>query len=141
MVGPAIHRAWVAWVQEAYQVSRRRARRATGSFRSVVNYKSRRPDATPLRRRLRELATVRVSYGHRRLHVLLRREGWRVNHKKTHRLYREEGLRLRRSRGRSGRSSRALAGARYARWPSSPTSGGRWISYTIRQPRARRSAC
>jgi putative transposase len=124
MVGPAVHRAWVAWVQEAYQVSRRRACRATGSSRSVVNYKSRRPDATPLRLRLRELAAVRVSYGHRRLHVLLRREGWRVNHKKTHRLYREEGLQLRRARGPKrrkqpgarGRPVRAVAEQPNVRW-------------------------
>jgi putative transposase len=27
--------------------------------------------------------------------VLLRREGWRVNHKRVHRLYREMGLQLR----------------------------------------------
>jgi putative transposase len=31
--------------------------------------------------RIRELAAVRVSYGYRILHVLLRREGWKVNHK------------------------------------------------------------
>jgi putative transposase len=29
------------------------------------------------------------------LHVLLRREGWRVNHKRVYRLYREEGLGIR----------------------------------------------
>ena len=45
--------------------------------------------------RLRELAAVRVSYGYRRLHVLLRREGWKVNHKLVYRLYREEGLEVR----------------------------------------------
>ena len=33
--------------------------------------------------------------GYRRLHVLLRREGWRVNHKRVYRLYREEGLGIR----------------------------------------------
>jgi putative transposase len=36
-----------------------------------------------------------VRYGYRRLHVLLRREGWRVNHKRIYRLYREEGLGIR----------------------------------------------
>jgi len=46
--------------------------------------------------RLRELASARVGYGYRRLQVLLRREGWRVNHKRVYRLYREEGLGLRR---------------------------------------------
>jgi putative transposase len=46
--------------------------------------------------RLKELAAARVGYGYRRLHVLLRREGWRVNHKRVYRLYRQEGLGLRR---------------------------------------------
>jgi len=50
--------------------------------------------------RLRELAGVRVSYGYRRLHVLLRREGWKVNHKLVYRLYREEGLEVRTKRRR-----------------------------------------
>jgi len=46
--------------------------------------------------RLKELAAARVGYGYRRLHVLLRREGWRVNHKRVYRLYRQECLGLRR---------------------------------------------
>lgn len=45
--------------------------------------------------RLRELASVRVRYGYRRLHILLRREGWRVNHKRVYRLYHLEGLLVR----------------------------------------------
>jgi len=44
--------------------------------------------------RLKELAGARPRYGSRRLHVLLRREGWVVNHKKVHRLYKEIGLQL-----------------------------------------------
>jgi putative transposase len=45
--------------------------------------------------RLKELALARPRYGYRRLHILLGREGWHVNHKKVLRLYREEGLTLR----------------------------------------------
>jgi putative transposase len=45
--------------------------------------------------RLRELAAARVRYGYRRLHILLLREGWSVNHKRTYRIYREEGLSIR----------------------------------------------
>ncbi len=52
--------------------------------------------------RLRELASVRLSYGYRRLHVLLCREGWRVNHKLVYRLYREEGLSVRTKTRRNG---------------------------------------
>ena len=51
-----------------------------------------------LRMRIREIAATRVRYGYKRIHVLLRREGWKVNHKRVHRLYREEGLNLRRKR-------------------------------------------
>lgn len=36
-----------------------------------------------------------MRYGYRRIHVLLRREGWRVNAKRVWRLYRETGLQLR----------------------------------------------
>jgi putative transposase len=52
----------------------------------------------PLRRRLRELAQARPRFGYRRLHVLLRREGWAVNHKRVYRLYCEEGLSMRTKR-------------------------------------------
>jgi putative transposase len=115
MVRPAARRLWVRWVREAFRVSTRRACLATGVARSVVTYKSRRPSDEPLRLRLRELARVRVSYGHRRLHVLLRREGWRANRKRTGRLYREEGLQLGRRRGPKRR--KAVMGARPVRAP------------------------
>ena len=39
-------------------------------------------------------------FGYRRIHVLLRREGWKVNHKRTYRLYRLEGLSVRAVRRR-----------------------------------------
>lgn len=45
--------------------------------------------------RIKEIAATRVRYGYRRIHVLLRREGWRVNPKRVYRLYRELGLQLR----------------------------------------------
>jgi len=45
---------------------------------------------------LHVLATERVRWGYRRLHVLLKREGQRVNVKRVYRIYREEGLAVRR---------------------------------------------
>ena len=45
--------------------------------------------------RIRDLAQSRVSYGYRRLHVLVQQEGWEVNHKRVYRLYCQEGLMLR----------------------------------------------
>ena len=43
-----------------------------------------------LRVRLRDLAGACFRYGYRRLHVLLRREGWAINHKRAYRLYSEK---------------------------------------------------
>jgi putative transposase len=49
---------------------------------------------------MREITQVRVRYGARRIHVLLRREGWAVNHKRVHRIYVQAGLNLRAKRPR-----------------------------------------
>jgi len=64
--------------------------------RAALAYRSKRPllDA-PLTRRIQEIAQARVRYGARRIHILLRREGWKVNHKRVHRLYVLAGLNLR----------------------------------------------
>jgi putative transposase len=105
MVTPAQRRVWVAWVREAFQLSTHAACRATGVQHSFINYRSRKPPQTALRARLKELAAARVSYGAPRLYVLLRREGWPVNHKRVERLYGEEGLQLRRKRPRRRRSA------------------------------------
>ncbi len=95
----------MAWAREAYRIPERRACRILGVSRSTVRYRSRRSSYTPLRARLRELAGVRVSAGYRPLHTLLRREGWKVNHKLVERLYREEGLSLRRKKPRRRKSA------------------------------------
>jgi putative transposase len=52
-----------------------------------MRYQSRKDPQYALRIRLRDLAASRVRYGYRRLHVLLRREGWLVNLKRVRRLY------------------------------------------------------
>ncbi len=76
-------------------MSERRACDVLRIGRSSLRYHSRARDQIALRMRLRDLAATRVRYGYRRLHVLLQREGWHVNHKRVYRLYRLEGLGLR----------------------------------------------
>ena len=83
------------FVRVGFVVSERRACRVIGCHRKTYRYRSRAKDQTALRMRLRELASGRVRYGYRRLHTLLRREGWRVNHKRVYRLYRLDGLAVR----------------------------------------------
>ena len=51
-------------------------------------------DQTPLRMRIRDIANPRPRFGYLRIQVMLRREGWIVNHKRVHRLYRLEGLQV-----------------------------------------------
>ena len=100
MVTPAVRRQAVAHLCASYEVSQRRACQAIGADRTSMRYRSIRPDDAALRARLRELASQRRRFGYRRLQILLRREGTRVNHKKLRRLYREERLQVRRRSGR-----------------------------------------
>src|SRR5262249_12771674 len=66
--------------------------------RMSLRYHHRRDPQEALRMRLRDLAASRVRYGYRRLTVLLKREGWKVNAKRIYRLYTEEGLIVRTKR-------------------------------------------
>jgi transposase InsO family protein len=61
----------------------------------VYRRRSKRPADTKLRARMKELASERRRFGYRRLHILLKREGWAVNWKKLYRLYCAEGLTVR----------------------------------------------
>jgi HTH-like domain len=71
-------------------------------------------------------------FSYRRIHVLLRREGWAVNHKRVYRLYVPEGLRIRNKRPtrkvaakvRSDRRSPSAPNEVW-RWTSCPTSSSR----------------
>ena len=71
--------------------------------------------------RIRDLARTRVRYGYFRIYILLRREGWSVNHKRVYRLYRNDGLSLRLKRPRRhvsavNRERTAAASAPNALW-------------------------
>ena len=100
MVTPVARRDAAAHLVETCGVSQRRACLTIGADRSSVRYRGLRGDDSELRSRLRELASRRRRFGYRRLHVLLAREGIRVNHKKLRRLYGEERLQVRRRGGR-----------------------------------------
>ena len=76
-------------------VSIRRACRVLEMDTSTYHYKSRRREQAGIEARIREICETRVRYGYRRVHVLLRREGWEINMKRTYRIYNELGLQLR----------------------------------------------
>jgi putative transposase len=100
MVTPAARREAVALLRDKLEVSERRACTMAGICRMTVRYRSTRPDDGLLRERMKVLAHERRRFGYRRLHILLRREGYVVNHKRLFRIYREERLMVRRRGGR-----------------------------------------
>ena len=64
--------------------------------RSSYYYCEKGKDDAPLREALREVAEKRRRWGYRRLVILLRRKGFKDNHKRIYRVYQEEGLQVRR---------------------------------------------
>ncbi|GAA4438952.1 hypothetical protein GCM10023188_34760 [Pontibacter saemangeumensis] len=73
--------------------------------RTTYQYKPHPRDNRQLVLRMREIASARVRYGMWRILVLLRQEGWKVNHERVHRLYKLEGLNLRNKRPRRNRAA------------------------------------
>ena len=78
-----------------WKVSVRKACRVLRFDPKSYRYRSRRPGQAPLESRIKEICQTRVRYGYRRVHVMLRREGWVINEKKTRRVYNEMGMQLR----------------------------------------------
>ncbi len=69
-------------LQVCYGISERRVCQVLQCHRSAYRYQSVADEQVALVIRIRDLAQARVSYGYRRLHILLKREGWKVNHKR-----------------------------------------------------------
>ena len=90
--------------REATKCSERRACGQMEIVRAMVRYRLRANRFAvaneKLRMRLRELAEQRRRWGYRRLHILLKREGWKVNSKRVYRIYVEEKLVVRRRQRR-----------------------------------------
>ena len=111
----------VAHVQAVHGVSERRGCMVLGVDRSSIRYVSHQPDQTPLMLRIRDLAATRTRYGYFRVYILLRREGWFVNHKRVYRLYRQVGLSLRLKRPR-----RNVSAANRERQPAASVANEMW---------------
>jgi putative transposase len=94
----------------------------------LYRYVAKRPDDDELLARLTELAGQKRRYGYRRLHVLLRRDGWTLNWKRTYRVYHAAGLMVRRRKRKRiagiERSVRVLATAANQSWSMDFVSDG-----------------
>ena len=103
---------------EDYQVSQRRVCSVVMMHRSALYYVHHRREDRAVRQRIKDIAQSRVRYGFWRIHVLLRREGWKDNHKRVYRIYKQEGLNLhskrpRRSKTAAHRLERPMVGGLY----------------------------
>ena len=90
-------RRWeaVVHVRETLAVSERRACRVLGQVRRTQRYTLKvADDEAILTENIVSLATEYGRYGYRRITALLRRDGWRVNHKRVERIWRQEGLKV-----------------------------------------------
>lgn len=115
----AARRSAASFVRDKLKMSQRRACGLIGIGESSYRYQSTRTAVPELKELLLQLAVERPRYGYRRLHVLVRREGFAVNHKRIYRLYRAEGLAVRRRRRRRLVRTRVplgLPGAANERW-------------------------
>lgn len=61
-------------------MSGRRACKAIGCCRMTMRYRTTLADDASLRQRMRAIAQERRRFGYQRLHVLLKREGYLINH-------------------------------------------------------------
>lgn len=78
-----------------YGVSIGQACKALDLHKSVYFYKSRKDEQAVLKQRIKEIAYSRVHYGYRRIHIMLQREGYIINHKRVYRIYNEQLLQMR----------------------------------------------
>ena len=82
-------------IQEEMLISERRVCRVLGQARSTQRQEHRvSEEEDRLTQRITELACQYGRYGYRRVTLLLRTEGWRVNHKRVERIWRQEGLKV-----------------------------------------------
>jgi putative transposase len=95
VVTAAQRRQAVRQLQETFAVSQRRACRVLGQPRSTQRQTPKiSEEEGRLVRRMLELVRQHPRWGYRRITVLLRREGWRVNRKRVYRLWRQQGLKV-----------------------------------------------
>jgi putative transposase len=104
---PSRKRELVPELMHRFGSSQRQALRVVSLSASVYFYRSTARDAQALTMRIKEIAHTRVHYGYRRIHVMLRREGYKDNVKRIYRLYREQGLSLRHKRPKRNKAAQS----------------------------------
>lgn len=96
-MSPSAKRRGVEHLQQAFEVSQRRACRVLGQNRTTQRYRMTRPNKDKaLVADMLRLAAKHKRFGYRRITKLLQDEGWQVNPKRVYRLWRQAGLQVKR---------------------------------------------
>jgi putative transposase len=80
-------------------MSERRACRLVGQSRSVKRYCSTKREEA-IAEKVQAIAMEKRRYGYRRIHMVLKRDGMRINHKKVYRVYTQLGLKVKKRKAR-----------------------------------------
>lgn len=96
MVTATQQRAAADFLGEKYGISERRASRLLDRPRSTIRYQPKqREEVKELIQAIRRLARKHRRFGYRKIHAMLKNDGWQVNVKRVRRLWNQLGLRLR----------------------------------------------
>ena len=115
---PSRKRELADYLQQRFGASQRQTSTVLKLSRSVYLYKSVARNSTALSMRIKEITETLVHYGYRHVHVVLRRQGWKDNHKRVYRLYCAQGLSLRHKRPRRNKSARLRQPRQIANYPN-----------------------
>jgi putative transposase len=87
-------------VVKRHDYSQRKACQLVGASRGSIRYVSKKLEEELLRERITSIAHEKRRYGYRRIHLLLKRDRMKINHKKVFRIYQELGLKVVKRGGR-----------------------------------------
>ncbi len=85
---------------DEHTISERHACTLVGANRTQVRYCSQKAPEDELREKIKQIAMHHRRFGYRRIHMLLKRDGQKINHKRVYRHYKEMGLKVLKRGGR-----------------------------------------
>jgi putative transposase len=100
VISPQAKKRAMEALLDQYKISQRKACKLLRLHRSVGRYKQRNSDKNQLKERIIAHAHERKRFGYRRIQILLKKDGLKVNHKRVYKLYKELGLKVLKRGGR-----------------------------------------
>ena len=86
MVGLPAQREAITFLKNEFKVSERKACKAISIERSSIRYKKRLDKNLEIKARMIHWSEKRPRYGHPRIHEMILRDGFKVNHKRIYRI-------------------------------------------------------